>query len=567
MNQKRRQYTALKHRYIRRMMYGTGILFLFCLASISNVPAAFADGPGGNVTDPVVRAVDIAQPAVVRIITNIDGTLIVHFTSGDVTFPRNGGPGYPLGLSGSGAFISARGDILTADHVVNPPRSDLDSYLQQTAAPDVANYMNTVQRANPAVDSGQVAQALSSGQLRSDSQYDTPRSRVYLSTAYTGPLSAPDFRSLPSNIYSDVDKIEKESTVDQKDVAIIHVSSLNDMPMVQLDDSSGVQTQDTLTILGFPGNGDVSTAPTNLLTLSVNQVFVSSIKTTDTGAPVIQVGGNVEHGDSGGPAIDQQGHVVGIVSFSLATGQSGSTSFLQASNSARALVQSLGLDTTPGPFQKAWNQAFNDYGSTAPGHWHKAAQEFQQLAAKYPLFKAITPFQTYAQQQARTETLPNATPTATSTSQTDVSGAFNSTALLVGGIAVAALVILLTGVIVLRRRRSEAPLLASSASANGQARPLSPSTAGPQTPPPVGPVVSSMQGMNAFGAPPSQPPARPVSASSSVGQSSANPQVAASAKSGALVPWPCGHMNRSVARFCSVCGEPAPKQSVRRFEQ
>ncbi|MDQ6660766.1 MAG: zinc ribbon domain-containing protein [Chloroflexota bacterium] len=27
--------------------------------------------------------------------------------------------------------------------------------------------------------------------------------------------------------------------------------------------------------------------------------------------------------------------------------------------------------------------------------------------------------------------------------------------------------------------------------------------------------------------------------------------------SGTLRPWSCGHMNRSSARFCSVCGEPA----------
>src|SRR5438270_11942942 len=194
-----------------------------------------------------------------------------------------------------------------------------------------------------------------------------------------------------------------ESSINEKDVAIVHVS-LNDMPTVQLGDSTNVQQQDELTIIGFPGNGDVSNKPTDLLTSSINKINVSSIKTTDSGAEVIQVGGNVEHGDSGGPALDNTGAVVGIVSFGLSTANSpGGTSFLQASNSARDLVIALNLDTTPGPFEKAWSQAFTDYSSNAPGHWHKAEQEFQKLSTNYPLFQAVTPYLTYARDQAKNE--------------------------------------------------------------------------------------------------------------------------------------------------------------------
>src|SRR2546427_8868335 len=235
--------------------------------------------------------------------------------------------------------------------------------------------MNQVLKANPPVTPNQVAAELASGQLPSNTQYSTPQSQVYLSTDYTGPLSAQDIQQIPANLYAPVDRIEKQSAVNQADVAIIHVSNMTDLAMVQLGNSSSVQQQDNLTIIGFPGNGDIAgNSATDLLTLSVNKVFVSSIKTTDTGAPVIQVGGNVEHGDSGGPALDNQGTIVGIVSFGSASGQ-GSTSFLQASSSASALVQSLGLNTTPGPFQKAWFQAFTDYSSNLPGHWHKARSE------------------------------------------------------------------------------------------------------------------------------------------------------------------------------------------------
>src|SRR6266480_6803109 len=411
------EYTSAKRWYqLVSVLVMLGIVCLTLLGVAGNSPKAYADGiPGGNVSDPVVRAVDIAKPAVVRIITMLNGQLIVHFASPvnkNVTFPQSSS-GYQIALSGSGTFITATGEILTADHVVNPPKHDLDQFLQQQAAQDVANYMNQVLKANPPVSADQVTAQLASRQLSSTSQYSPPQSRVYLSTAYTGPLSVTNIQDVPSNLYASVDRIEKESSFTDKDVAIIHVSNMNDMAMVQLGDSTSVQQQDNLTIIGFPGNGDIAgNSATDLLTLSVNKVFVSSIKTTNSGASVIQVGGNVEHGDSGGPALDNQGTIVGIVSFGVASGQ-GSTSFLQASSSASALVQSLGLNTTPGPFQKAWNQAFTDYSSNIPGHWHKAQIEFEQIAIKYPQFKAVKPYLDYATSQAKIEKVPQTKPQTT----------------------------------------------------------------------------------------------------------------------------------------------------------
>src|SRR5204863_1360496 len=174
---------------------------------------------------------------------------------------------------------------------------------------------------------------------------------VYLSTDYAGPLSTSS-TAAPPEIHATVDTIKKESAPDQKDVAIIH-APFTDTPSVQLGDSANVQQQDELTIIGFPGNADVNQNSLNdVLTLSINKIIVSAIKTTASGAKVIQVGGNVEHGDSGGPALDSNGNVVGVVSFGLNSPNSpGSTSFLQSSNSAQELITSLNLDTTPGAFQ------------------------------------------------------------------------------------------------------------------------------------------------------------------------------------------------------------------------
>jgi serine protease Do len=336
---------------------------------------------------------------------------------------------------------------------------------------------------------------------------------------------------------------------------------LTDTASVPLGDSSTVQAQDELTIIGFPGNGDVSDRPTNLLTSSVNTITVSALKTTESGAPVIQVGGNVEHGDSGGPALDSQGTVVGVVSFSLWDGSPGATSFLQASASARVLVEALHLDTTPGTFQQEWSQAFTDYYATTPGHWHKAAQELARMAAAYPLFQAIRAYLMNAQSQASTEQVPLATPQRTSTRSASPSpwlapplGAWT---------AAASVLLLLVVVILLRgpfgiRGKRQRPVLALVRSQARQASAFSlPQTGSSGGRLQLIPAPLKDDDRTTCAVParvPPQPPSVQLSATRAVSQALV-PATAAEA----LQLWPCEHLNRPKARFCRTCGEPVAR--------
>jgi hypothetical protein len=621
-------YNTTTHRWPGALIVA-GIVCTLIIAIFANPATSYAESiPGGNVSDPVVRAVDIAKPSVVRIITSLPSHLVVHLTQGDVTFPQpnstsqdvlNGA--YILQVSGSGTFISSQGDILTADHVVNPPKDqELTQFLDQVAAPDVAAYMNKNATGANQVTADQVDQQLNSGTLRSTPSFDQATSDVFLSTDYTGPLNATTLQDIPTFMHQTVDKIEKESAVNQRDVAIIH-APFTDTPSVELGDSSNVQQQDELTIIGFPGNGDVSQKPTDLFTSSVNKINVSSIKTTDSGAPLIQVGGNVEQGDSGGPALDSSGNVVGIVSFGVVsnTATTAGTSFLQASSSASDLVKSLGLNTTPGTFQQLWSKAFNAYSSTTPGHWHEVQADFQQLKTKYPQFQAVTRYLDYASTQAKSEPLAKATATPTSKPSNVPSivgsSSLQALAMTIGAIALIILLVVVLFGVALRRKKKPLPthntgfVGANRPGANGSmgtngpvgtnnavgtnggvgarltSPPASPSS---NQPIPQGslvpqnssgmPTVSSKlptanNGMTAFGAPaqptfPSGPPAQP-SQTLPRGIPPAQPNMPMNGNSGTFTTlrvWPCGHMNRPNARFCSICGEPAPQPPIRRVE-
>ena len=482
-------HTSPRRRYwLLHAISALGITFFSMLGFVGITPIAHAIGnPGGDVSDPVVRAVDMAKPAVVRIFTDINTQLTVHFSpKQSITFPLGGG-NYTSTLTGSGTFISAHGDILTADHVVNPPHDDqLSQDLDLQAAPDVADYINKHVPSDAPVTQDDVAQELFSGQIPSDWRYGKTRSVVYFSTDYSGPLTTTKLHKVPAQLQAPIDRIEAQSAVDAKDVAIVH-ADLNDTPSVQLGDSSGVHEQDMLTIIGFPGNGDVSDLPTNLLTSSVNQIMVSSLKTTDQGVQVIQVGGNVEDGDSGGPALDSNGAVVGIVSFGLSD-QSG-TNFLQASNSARALVQSLHLDTAPGPFETAWSQAFNDYAATTPGHWHKAQQEFASIHTAYPQFKALLPYLQYAQAQVPQERVQQSRPRSTPHSRSKTSSPL---AWIIPAVMVIIVLALALFALTLRRRKKK--------------QPLTPATLPPVFPAQMQQALRDADAMVAFDAPTTTPP-------------------------------------------------------------
>ncbi|HEY3991702.1 MAG TPA: trypsin-like peptidase domain-containing protein [Ktedonobacteraceae bacterium] len=593
--------------------------------TVGLTPTAYASGPGGNVSDPVVRAVDIAKPAVVRILTQVNAQLTVTINGKGVTFPltpQQGVNGYPLLLTGTGSFISAHGDVLTADHVINPVQDDkasMDQFLDQTAAPDIANDIN--QHAQQRVTADQVQQELASGQLPSTPIYQKPQSQVVLSTDFSGPITATSLQNLPTSQFANVDQIKASSSFNNFDTAIIHVSGMDNMPMLQLGDSSAVQEQDQLSIIGFPGNGDVNTRPNDLFTSSINLINVSSIKTLPSGAPLIQVGGNVEQGDSGGPALDNNGHVVGIVSFGSISG--GSTSFLRASSSAKQMIQQAGIDTTPSPLQVMWSRAFTDYASNVPGHWHQSTREFQQIANQYPLFKAVTPFLQYATQQAQSEKqtqeagTPGTTGTATSTSSSSTStlAGLKPVYLIIGGLLVLVIIVFGGSIAIARsrKRKPAQPPLAGMPPA-GYPTPSYPGAPGQsygtlpagtpgaiqtqpgQVAPAQIPHTPSYPGQAAY--PPTQPQMQPVQqpgfrpqppaqpgvgagmaafgAPSTPGQVPVTPQPSASSivtRAGSSVGsqwriWPCGHTNRYDASFCGTCGESAPPTSIaRKIEQ
>ncbi len=440
---------------VTRALWGALLIGLSLAVLAPGQVAAAARGradsrpPGGNITDPIVREVDIAQPAIVRIGTEEHVTIALQLCTSTVTLPLNGGS-YLVAGTGSGAYVSAHGDILTADHVVHMP----DDEIAAVAAQDIADVINRAPAYEPgcAAPSPPItADEVASGFVNISFSTHTLSARtiVWQSTAYTGPLASGAIRDAQS---FDA-KLVANSPYTQDDLAVIHIDQ-SDTPSITLDDSASVAVEDRLTLIAFPGNGDVNGNATNFLTPSVNDVLVSAVKVGDNGSPLLQVGGNVEAGDSGGAVLDFAGHVVGIVSFG-GPDPRGNTTFLRVSNDAINLLKSQNIDLTPGAFQVRWAHAFRDYAATTLGHWHTAAREMDTLAQDYPHFLALAAYRTYADTAVASEDL--ASPPARHLDDTTIA--------IVAGSAALLLVVIVVWVAIARRRSRRKAKLAYAVAA------------------------------------------------------------------------------------------------------
>jgi S1-C subfamily serine protease len=77
-----------------------------------------------------------------------------------------------------------------------------------------------------------------------------------------------------------------------------------------LGDSSKVQTGDHVVTIGFPILQDVSA--------TMNQGVISSVDRVFRGNAVLQLDATINHGNSGGPLLNNHGEVIGVTTFGLA---------------------------------------------------------------------------------------------------------------------------------------------------------------------------------------------------------------------------------------------------------
>ena len=150
-----------------------------------------------------------------------------------------------------------------------------------------------------------------------------------------------------------------------KDIAIVKVDGKN-LPTVALGTSDGVSVGDPITVIGYPGKA--TTSRDSILVPTVTNGRISAVNKQDyKGTPVLQSEAVINHGNSGGPAFDAEGRVVGIATY--AAEDAAGLNFFVPIDTAMEFVRQAGAGPERGPFDQVWHNALEAY---AGQHWSKA---------------------------------------------------------------------------------------------------------------------------------------------------------------------------------------------------
>jgi S1-C subfamily serine protease len=290
------------------------------------------------------------RPAVVLI--SVDYKINVEFKVNNIPYDVT----IDYGGSGTGFIYRPDGYIITNGHVVadanlkdQPAQTDLYNRIIKDAVKAVVPTYTRIMGHPP---EGSVDEIKAMVQLVP--RYEkTPDLRVYLANR--------------SNYKAEIKAYSDPISKGGKDVAILKIDA-NNLPTVRLGDSNDVHIQQAILVIGYPSSA--SSYGTSLRGMfdsastfvpSVTNGHVSAVKADFKGTPVIQSDAAVGHGNSGGPAFDDQGNVIGITTFG--SQEESGFNFFVPINTAMEFVNSVGVKPESGLFNKFWATALDTYDS------------------------------------------------------------------------------------------------------------------------------------------------------------------------------------------------------------
>jgi S1-C subfamily serine protease/rhodanese-related sulfurtransferase len=312
-----------------------------------------------------------AKPATVLVVSEIAADVTVDCGNG----PRKVTPA-PFRETGTGWFIDSNGWIVTNGHVVQPAH-ELPRWVENDQA----------QKAVVLACGAALAQALPRVELRPS---------VFI-------LAANGFR-LPAKVAKYSPPVAAGG-MSGRDLALLRVEAA-EMPAFALGRSHGLKIGDPLRILGFPGvvlTHELLNS-TAKVEASVTSGAVSGFKQDVTNQAVLQTDAPAAWGNSGGPVINAQGEVIGVLTFvSLAPGPDGALvqgfNFVIPAEAVAEFVKGTPVDLADkSPFNERW---FTGLRKFFEEDWMGAAESFREADRLQPEFSDVRRMLAEAEEKAK----------------------------------------------------------------------------------------------------------------------------------------------------------------------
>ena len=303
--------------------------------------------------------------------------VLVQFTT---TYTSAGFPDadpikFTQGASGTGFFFRPDGYFITNGHVVQYYQAQKDnqamSALQQFL---IAQFAEKVQ-------TGEIFAYFEHKYNRPLTPMEKLKIQAYRPNISISDLSLSVITANSQVLNADVMQFSPPFNQNGKDVAVLKIPKTN-MPTVPLGNSDNVRLQEPVMVVGYPGlasqwgGGSVSSLLSRESNLepSATNGHISALKVENIGTPLLQSDVAITHGNSGGPAFNDHGEVIGLATYGATEVQG--FNFLVPINTAMEFVRQTGVTPEEGAFNKHWINALNLYDA---GKCISATREFDNV--------------------------------------------------------------------------------------------------------------------------------------------------------------------------------------------
>ncbi len=377
---------------------------------LKNIPSNLVLGSSTTTPDDSAKMATLIRPSVAMILNHYCAEL-KFFSAPD--FPLSNKV-YPFCLTsvGTGFFISEDGLMATNGHIVkNFPKSalyygissgKLDTLLsdflgvylsqqlhRQTTPEEVAQKIKEAHNNKEVLY--QVGGLILDLNKKNILKFQNEKYGYFLQIGNTpATITNEGVKITDGIVKANLVDIDYEEPNDQtgfnsSDVALLKADG-GIYPGLELGSLDEAYVGSNLQVVGFPaasmGTGDLLDSA-SVSEPTFTKGLVSAIKLAKGNQKkLIQTDAIINHGNSGGPALLQNGHVVGVANYGVASENGlGSYNFLRDIQDVKDLVQKQNQKLSQGKIFTLWQEGLNNYWL---GYFKYSQKSFSELKSLYP---------------------------------------------------------------------------------------------------------------------------------------------------------------------------------------
>lgn len=176
--------------------------------------------------------------------------------------------------------------------------------------------------------------------------------------------------------------ITKGKAMPGKDVAILKIDSVAELPTLALSADSVTRIGTEILVLGYPGpvTSNAFLASEAGIEPTLTTGIVSAIKKSINGWPVVQMDAVISHGSSGSPVCNNRGEVVGLATFGSLDQEAGTLAsgfnFAIPVSVMNEFIALAGVKPSMSKASKLFNEGLQFYYQQ---HFRKAGERFEEV--------------------------------------------------------------------------------------------------------------------------------------------------------------------------------------------